>query len=48
MSKKIDLATLLPVAGMVLTALGYLLESQQRKQDNHEIALEVARILKGE
>lgn len=46
MRKKIDLASLLPMAGMLLTALGYLLETQQRQQDNHEIAREVARILK--
>lgn len=46
MNKRIDLASLLPMAGMLLTALGYLLEAQQRRQDNHEIALEVARILK--
>lgn len=44
--KTSDLAGLLPIAGALLTALGYILESQQRKQDNHEIAIEVARILK--
>ncbi len=48
MRKDIDLAGLLPIVGMALTALGYLLEAQQRKQDNMEIAAEVARILKGE
>ena len=43
---KLDLARLLPIAGALITALGYVLESQQRRQDNHEIALEVAKLLK--
>lgn len=44
--KKADLAGLLPIVGAVVTVFGYVLESQQRKQDNHEIAVEVAKILK--
>lgn len=48
MKKDIDLARLLPIAGFVLTALGYVLDVQRREQDNREIAREVARILKEE
>ena len=46
MNKRGDLAGILSIAGVALSLLAGFVETQQRKQDNHEIALEVARLLK--
>lgn len=46
MNKRVDLAGILSIAGVALSLLAGFIETQQRKQDNHEIALEVARLLK--
>ena len=48
MNKKFDMAGVLTIASLVLMALGSIVEMQQRKQDNHEIAAEVAALLKEE
>ena len=45
---KIDIGRLLMVAGMVVSAAAALITSEQQKQTNHEIAKEVAEILREE
>ena len=48
MDKKFDMGTVLTIASLALMALGSIVEMQQRKQDNHEIAAEVVAMLKEE
>lgn len=46
MNKKYDMAGILTLASLVLMAFSSIVEMQQRKQDNHDIAVEVAKLLK--
>lgn len=41
-----DVGRLLTIAGCIATVLGSLIEAEQQKQANHEIAREVAELLK--
>lgn len=43
---RIDLGKFLTIAGCIVTVAGSLIESEQRKQDNLEIAREVAELLR--
>ena len=45
---KFDIGTLLTIAGAIVTVAASLITSEQQKQTNHEIAREVAEILRDE
>ena len=47
-TKKIDIGQLLTVAGLIISAAASFIASEQQKQTNHEIAQEVADILRAE
>ena len=46
--KKVDLGRALTIAGLLITVAASLVEGEQQKQANHEIALEVAAMLRKE
>lgn len=45
---KLDVGQLLTIAGCVATLIGSIVANEQQKQANHEIAREVADILRNE
>lgn len=47
-TKKIDIGQLLTIAGLIISAAASFIASEQQKQTNHEIAQEVADILRAE
>lgn len=46
--KNIDMGKVLTIAGAVVTLAASLITSEQQKRSNHEIAMEVAQILRDE
>lgn len=46
--KNVDIGRLLTIAGCIVTAVASFVTSEQQKQANHEIAKEVAEILREE
>lgn len=47
-AEKIDIGQLLTIAGLIISAAASFIASEQQKQTNHEIAQEVADILRAE
>lgn len=46
--KNLDLGRILTIAGCIATLVGSLVAQEQQKRANHEIAVEVAEILRAE
>lgn len=46
--KHVDVGHILTIAGVIITAAASFITSEQQKQSNHEIAKEVADILRAE